>query len=145
MGYYDVDGDGLNELTVSAQVEHGENWSENLHIITLEKRPWVDYVFTTDDVAAWFGKRLQYRRGETENTAEVTLGEKSWTVRLSKPGPNLAEPAIDHCMYFFGGEITLRAGSSAIDGDFPAKVTFDGEQFDIVDAYYLPAIYSGGG
>ncbi|MCL2299334.1 MAG: hypothetical protein FWC27_04215 [Firmicutes bacterium] len=146
MGYYDIDGDGLNELAVSTQVEHGETWSENLHIITLEKQPWEDHVFTTGDVAAWFGKRLQYRRGETENTAEVTLGNKTWKVRLSKPELNLADPAIDHCMYpLLGGEIVLRAGSFAIDGDFPAKVTFDGEQFDIVDAYYLPAVYSGGG
>ena len=145
MGYYDIDGDGLNELTVSAQVTHGESFSENLHIITLEKQPWVDHVFTTDDVAAWFGKRLQYRRGETENTVEVALGEKAWKVRLSEAAFDLTQPAIDHCMYIFGGQIVLRAGSSAIDGDFIADVTFDGEQFDIVDAEYLAAIYSGGG
>ena len=147
MTYFDIDGDGLKELAISTQVTRGTTFSENLHIITLEKQPWIDHVFTTDDVSTWFDKRLQYKRGELENTVEVTLEGETWTIQLRKPDFSWAEPSIVSSLYYFGSSdgYTLRARSDVLEGDFPAKVTFDGEQFDIVDTYYLAPNFSGGG
>ena len=137
MAYFDIDGDGLNELLISTQVTHGETFSQNLHVITLDAEIWTDHVFTTDDVAAQFDRLTQYKRGEAENTIEVTIGEKTWNILLARPDFSWVEPSVSHCQIHFGGKITLQASSDALYGDFIANVTFDGEQFHIGDVDYL--------
>jgi len=52
MAYYDIDGNGLNELIIKAQTTRGETFSDELHVITLEAQPWVDHVLRAEDIAA---------------------------------------------------------------------------------------------
>jgi len=104
MAYYDIDGDGLNELMVSAQTTRGETFSDELHVITLEARPWADHVFRAEDI-------VPMAQGITVDYVKFILGD-GITLLIGSYGPtgdHRTKVSFDGERFHLG-EITFVAG-----------------------------------